>query len=643
MSEERDLFVAWSEAVKSVLSSPEGRSLSSALNQGRNTFERQDLIENSSFDDTWIEKIEDAIPDLTLIVNNPRETTKQVPSLVPVELARKTGAESVMYLSTHSQYVKNIDEDGNVVPSKILNLGYEDELHTYENRFVATLIRRLVLFVEKRAEFVQKFSPLHRREVLRFKNDSTVDGAEVHVETFVSVRTEKVDRGGLASNAYVERIREIEKYVLAFYNSPFMKQMKTDRDVRMPILMTNILRKNPAYHHAYELFCFLMAYDSLGVTFSVQEEHEIPSDNYLSSLGALLLVNYLALGAQDRKRSSLSQVSLYSPKVTLSSDDEEFLYGPLYQGPVTFVRVDEAYRKYLDRRNIAVLPRPLSPEDRRYFQDELNLQTAQLQDDKETRQLLSRKKREKEATDRWLEKRIEIQKKEDEEYTRKKEEEAALEEKKFLDGFRRRLYQEGTSEGTGESLYGLASRDELLLGLFPEEVRPKGEAPHYWNQRRYVSALLYGYVASILSPSRKRSYRYRETLPDFFYGFYATYQADSRPYSDMTPVLPWSYSFSSSKASSRSFLPLPDLFRADKALTIGLRPNDSVLRHSALLFRHLFFFLKKPQRYYVRTKGGFYVAGRKDVTSDRKTAKAFRTYRKALSVALKTDGKVVLG
>ena len=65
--------------------------------------------------------IEDAIPSIDEIIKNPRINTKTVTNLVPVELAKKTGSESIQHLSTHSQFVKEIDKNGNKELLNILN------------------------------------------------------------------------------------------------------------------------------------------------------------------------------------------------------------------------------------------------------------------------------------------------------------------------------------------------------------------------------------------------------------------------------------------------------------------------------------------------------------------------------------------
>ena len=244
-------------------------SLFSSLSHGKNSYMRIDRLESSSFDMSWINAIEDCIFDLGDIVANPRQVTKTVSNIVPVELAKKIGAESVMHLASHTQYIKEITEQGDVVPNKILSMSSEDDIHTYENRFIATLIRRLVLFIQKRYEFVKKFAPLHDEEILYYKTKAIVDGSEVEIETKIKVKSESDTKVADISNKYIARILQIREYIMFYYGSKFMKELKTERDVRNPIVMTNILRKNPKYRKCYELYKFIEKYDKLGVWFTL--------------------------------------------------------------------------------------------------------------------------------------------------------------------------------------------------------------------------------------------------------------------------------------------------------------------------------------------------------------------------------------
>ena len=63
--------------------------------------------------------------------------------MVKVELARKVTVESVIHLTQHTNFIQKIDENGDVKPSKILNINREESLDTYENRFIFTLLNNL--------------------------------------------------------------------------------------------------------------------------------------------------------------------------------------------------------------------------------------------------------------------------------------------------------------------------------------------------------------------------------------------------------------------------------------------------------------------------------------------------------------------
>ena len=181
------------------------RDILAALSNGKNTYLRMDRLESSSFDSSWIEVIENVIFDLGEIIANPRQVTKTEGNIVPIELARKISADSVQHLASHTQYIKEIDDYGNVIPSKILTMINEDDIKTYENRFIATFVRRLVLFIEKRYEFVSNFAELHDESVLMFKSKAIVEGAEVEIETKIKINRKSDDEVSLKSNEYRTR------------------------------------------------------------------------------------------------------------------------------------------------------------------------------------------------------------------------------------------------------------------------------------------------------------------------------------------------------------------------------------------------------------------------------------------------------
>ena len=93
-----------------------------ALLNGKNSYLRMSHVESSRFDPTWIKVIEDVLYDLGEIISNPRSVTKVESNVVPVELAKKINGESVQHLASHTQYIKEIDENGDVVGGDRLHI-----------------------------------------------------------------------------------------------------------------------------------------------------------------------------------------------------------------------------------------------------------------------------------------------------------------------------------------------------------------------------------------------------------------------------------------------------------------------------------------------------------------------------------------
>ena len=370
------------------------RDILAALASGKNTYMRMDRLESSSFDSSWIDEIEGVIFDLGQIISNPRLNTKAEGTIVPVELARKTSAESVQHLASHTQYVKEIDEYGNVVPSKIMTMINEDDVKTYENRFIATFVRRLILFIEKRYEFVSNFAELHDEQVLMFKNKSIVDGAEVEIETKIRINHKSDDEVSLKSNEYVERIRQMRQYILYYYNSDFMKKFKTEKDVHNPILQTNIIRKNPLYHHCYEVYRFIERYEHLGVHYKVDEQYSVFNAQEIAEINNTLFANYITLKGKERSQVSKGSVKQYKPKIITSPDDDAFVYGSLYAGPIEFLRTDKAYQDYLDNKVRKDIPPRPTKREKEYYAEEYEVKAQVKEDLKQKNELIKRKTKE---------------------------------------------------------------------------------------------------------------------------------------------------------------------------------------------------------------------------------------------------------
>ncbi len=406
MAKNKSLYSRYVDKMESI-KDPYFKNVNEDLFNGQNSYLRLRMKGSSFFNDEWVKAIENCVYELGQIVNNPLEVTKTEGELTPVELAKKINYESIQHLSSHSQYVKDIDEEGNVVPAKILSQFHKEEIHTYENRFIATFIRRLVLFVEKRYEFIKTTVNFDTKDVMYIKNKSIVDGEEVTIETKVTKKKQNEDAQSKIGREFVKRVEDMRRYVNYFYNSPFMKELKTEKNVRKPILQTNIIRKNPLYHKCYETFLFIERFSQLGVEYSLDSHYQEFSEKERKALNYILTSNLLSLEATEKSKVYKKSNKTYKPKLLSSCDDEIFTYGDLVKGPIEFVRVDEKYTEWLNAQVSTKIPPKPNKVEREYFKEELELKKNTKKHINEVDLLLRRIRRQIAKWEKLIEKYIE--------------------------------------------------------------------------------------------------------------------------------------------------------------------------------------------------------------------------------------------
>ena len=403
-----------------------------AFKIGQNKYMRSSHIESATYDPKWIEMIEDCIPALGEIIKNPRKVTKTVTSVVPVELAKKTNDESIRHLASHTQYVKNVDEFGNIVPNKVLNIASDDDLLTYENKFIATLVKRLLIFVEKRYDFIVKFFPLKQVDSLSYKTKSVVDGSIVEVETKVKVTKAAPDLTTDQNNAYLKRVEQMRTYILYYYGSDFMKLFKNERDIRSPILQTNIIRKNPLYHKCYVLFKYLETYQSLGIDYKVKEQYQELKDADMRGLDMMGVSNFLLLKPDREATYPIAKSKVYKPRILKTCDDDPFFYGPVLTGNIEFLRVDDEYFDELEK-SLKELNPHMTKQERDYEEENIKKKKDIENKRKLANNLKKRKLKEEKEFEKQQEILIEQEKKRqakllaEQEKARKKQEEAIIE------------------------------------------------------------------------------------------------------------------------------------------------------------------------------------------------------------------------
>ena len=110
-------------------------------------------------DFAWLDIMEDTIMYLDNILRNPNRFIINEEEIVKVEQARRITVDSIKHLAKHTSYIQEIEEDGDVKPSKILNINKDESYNTYENRLIYTLINNMKMFIDlKEKAFVSSSS-----------------------------------------------------------------------------------------------------------------------------------------------------------------------------------------------------------------------------------------------------------------------------------------------------------------------------------------------------------------------------------------------------------------------------------------------------------------------------------------------------
>ena len=271
---------------------------------GENVLQQNHQILHKVVDERWLSMIEESLDAINTIINNPRRFVATKEEVVPVALAKKITADSVRHLSMNTQFIAS-SEDGNIQPTKILNVSTEESYNLYENRFVYHLIQRLVTFIDKRTDVIFWATGDETQNVLNFQSkvDDAYEEIEYKIEMKVKNRQNYVENDADNMSVFM-RIDRVRRMVMALKHSSFCDLMAGCSKVRSPIQRTNLIMKDPSYRTCYKLWQFLESYDEVGYSIEVENETLQFDEEYLIQMYTNLITNYTVfksiLEADDR-------------------------------------------------------------------------------------------------------------------------------------------------------------------------------------------------------------------------------------------------------------------------------------------------------------------------------------------------------
>ena len=104
-----------------------------AFLSGESTLYQKSVSEIKTFHEDWIGTIESYFPSLDKITKNAKSGLRYDQEVTAIEKAKKTNSDSVRHLAANTHLIKEIRENNEVVPHKILTTQAEIEYGIYEN------------------------------------------------------------------------------------------------------------------------------------------------------------------------------------------------------------------------------------------------------------------------------------------------------------------------------------------------------------------------------------------------------------------------------------------------------------------------------------------------------------------------------
>jgi len=259
---------------------------------GENELHQNNRVFHKVIDEKWLGVIEESLDAISAIIEKPRRFVTTKEEVVPVALARKISADSVRHLSMNTQFIAS-SEEGDIQPTRILNVSTEETYDLYENRFIYHLIQRLVTFIDKRTDIIFWQTGDETANTLSFQ--SKVDDAYEEITYKIEMTVKNLQSHAENDNDNMSvfmRIDRVRRLVMSLRNSSFCQIMAGCSKVRSPIQRTNLIMKDPQYRTCYKLWQFLESYDDVGYTIDIQDTAMEFDEEYLLQMYTNLITNY---------------------------------------------------------------------------------------------------------------------------------------------------------------------------------------------------------------------------------------------------------------------------------------------------------------------------------------------------------------
>ena len=260
------------------------------------------------YDETCLKMVEDGLVAIDTITRDPKQFLRTNYEIIPVELAKKTGTDSIKHLSSHSHLISRVDDEGMVVPTRILTGLADDNIALYENIFVKSLILNLTTFFDRR--FSEFLDDVDYSSLTQLENKSTfnIKNSRVNFDMRMDVINDNFNKDDLAKMDDVyRRVAWIKRTLGRVYGSAFMKKLADARPLVGAIKRTNIITKQPNYNICYHLWNFISNYDGMVVDFRVERIPIDYTEKYKKKMNKAIMYMFSAVDACQKDNEKYNE------------------------------------------------------------------------------------------------------------------------------------------------------------------------------------------------------------------------------------------------------------------------------------------------------------------------------------------------
>lgn len=274
------------------------------LNSFKNTTKDNLVIDMDSLqtviDFSWVPMIERGLVYIDNIVRNPRRFIVPEEEIIIVEKTKKVNQETVKHLASHTAFIQDVDDDGMVKPSKLLNANKEETFDIYENRFIMTLLRRLQAFLGTFNENAKISGDHKQTNTYNYSAQTTLGKEKFSINVSLESFSQTKDYGESVDYPEMKkRIDNIQIILGGFFNSPFIKSIQQATPVHSPIHKTNLILKDTNFQEALKLWEFLDEYEGQ-LKVKTERTKETKQDDILKNQFLITyFLDYCALNKTD--------------------------------------------------------------------------------------------------------------------------------------------------------------------------------------------------------------------------------------------------------------------------------------------------------------------------------------------------------